>query len=110
MSLSECLTARLRDPSLLSVTGFADMSGKCAGEGQFDVVNPANGEILACLPEMGARQTSAAIDRAYDAQKNWAACTVKERSAVMRSFNDLIVENIEDLATHPDHGDGQTAC
>jgi succinate-semialdehyde dehydrogenase / glutarate-semialdehyde dehydrogenase len=98
LSVSACLKARLRDPSLLCVAGLAGAPAKCANEKRFDVVNPASGETLASLPEMGAVHTRAAIDKAYVAQKNWAACTAKERSAVMRTFNNLIIDNIDDLA------------
>ncbi len=39
----------------------------------FDVINPATGEVLASLPDMGAAETTAAIDAAYIAQVAWAA-------------------------------------
>ena len=49
----------------------------------FDVINPATGEVLASLPDMGAAETTAAIDAAYAAQAAWAARPAKERSAIL---------------------------
>ncbi|ARQ08199.1 succinate-semialdehyde dehydrogenase (NADP(+)) [Rhizobium etli] len=64
----------------------------------FDVLNPATGELLASLPDMGAAETRAAIDAAYAAQPAWAARPAKERSQILRKWFDLIVANADALA------------
>ncbi|OAV50959.1 succinate-semialdehyde dehydrogenase (NADP(+)) [Rhizobium sp. WYCCWR10014] len=64
----------------------------------FDVLNPATGELLASLPDMGAAETRAAIDAAHAAQPGWAARPAKERSAILRKWFDLMVANAEELA------------
>ncbi|OWO91365.1 succinate-semialdehyde dehydrogenase (NADP(+)) [Rhizobium esperanzae] len=64
----------------------------------FDVLNPATGEQLASLPDMGAAETRAAIDAAYAAQPAWAARPAKERSQILRKWFDLIVANADALA------------
>ncbi|PCK86766.1 succinate-semialdehyde dehydrogenase (NADP(+)) [Rhizobium sophoriradicis] len=64
----------------------------------FDVLNPATGELLASLPDMGAAETRAAIDAAYAAQPAWAARPAKERSALLRNWFDLMVANADELA------------
>ncbi|MBY5548068.1 NAD-dependent succinate-semialdehyde dehydrogenase [Rhizobium leguminosarum] len=64
----------------------------------FDVLNPATGELLASLPEMGAAETRAAIDAAHAAQPGWAARPAKERSAILRKWFDLMVANADELA------------
>src|SRR5690606_38274325 len=64
----------------------------------FDVINPATGETLATLPEMGAAETSAAIDAAHRAQPAWAAGPAKERSAILRKWHDLMIANADELA------------
>ncbi|WHO73497.1 NAD-dependent succinate-semialdehyde dehydrogenase [Rhizobium sp. BT03] len=66
--------------------------------GTFDVLNPATGELLASLPDMGAAETRAAIDAAYAAQPAWAARPAKERSAILRKWFDLMVANADELA------------
>ncbi|ARQ56233.1 UNVERIFIED_ORG: succinate-semialdehyde dehydrogenase/glutarate-semialdehyde dehydrogenase [Rhizobium etli] len=64
----------------------------------FDVLNPATGELLASLPDMGAAETRAAIDAAYAAQPAWAARPAKERSVILRKWFDLMVANADELA------------
>ncbi|MBY5408409.1 NAD-dependent succinate-semialdehyde dehydrogenase [Rhizobium leguminosarum] len=64
----------------------------------FDVLNPATGELLASLPDMGAAETRAAIDAAHAAQPVWAARPAKERSAILRKWFDLMVANADELA------------
>ncbi|TGS60680.1 aldehyde dehydrogenase family protein, partial [Mesorhizobium sp. M3A.F.Ca.ET.201.01.1.1] len=44
-------------------------------------------------------EVKSAIEAAYVAQKNWAKRTGKERAAVLRKLYDLIVSNVDDLAT-----------
>ncbi|AGS25533.1 NAD-dependent succinate-semialdehyde dehydrogenase [Rhizobium etli] len=65
----------------------------------FDVSNPSTGEILATLPDMNRTETKRAVAAAHKAQKAWAKKTGKERAAVLRKLFDLIVDNVDDLAT-----------
>ncbi|WP_411196621.1 NAD-dependent succinate-semialdehyde dehydrogenase, partial [Rhizobium sp.] len=67
-------------------------------EKTFDVLNPATGELLGSLPDMGASETRAAIDAAHAAQPAWAARPAKERSATLRKWFDLMVANADELA------------
>jgi succinate-semialdehyde dehydrogenase/glutarate-semialdehyde dehydrogenase len=64
----------------------------------FEVFNPATGELLATLPDMGIPETSKAIDRAAAGQAEWAALPAKDRSAVMRRWHQLIVAHTDDLS------------
>ncbi|MGO6967637.1 NAD-dependent succinate-semialdehyde dehydrogenase [Rhizobium leguminosarum] len=64
----------------------------------FDVLNPATGELLASLPDMGAAETRAAIDAAHAAQPGWAARPARERSAILRKWFDLMIANADELA------------
>jgi len=100
MTISDALLSRLSDPSLLPAAGY--VGGKwvdaAAGGATFEVNNPATGEIIATLPDLGATETRDAIDAAHAAQKEWAGRTAKERSAVLRKLFDLQMANQEDLA------------
>jgi len=49
-------------------------------------------------PAMGAGETNAAIAAASAAFPAWAAQTAAQRGAVLRRWNDLIVDNGDDLA------------
>jgi len=62
------------------------------------VNNPATGEIIGTVPKMGASETHSAIDAANEAYPAWRAKTAAERSAILRRWFDLMLENQEDLA------------
>ncbi len=69
-----------------------------SGEDVFDVMNPANNEIIAQLPKLGVYETRCAIDAAYEAQKKWQNITAKERAFYLKNWLALIKEFQEDLA------------
>jgi len=62
------------------------------------VTNPATGETIGTVPLMGAAETKRAIAAANDAWKLWRRKTAKERSVILRKWNDLILANADDLA------------
>jgi succinate-semialdehyde dehydrogenase/glutarate-semialdehyde dehydrogenase len=62
------------------------------------VRNPATGETLGSIPNMGAAETRRAIAAAGQALPAWAARTAKDRSVLLRRWFDLIVQNEQDLA------------
>jgi succinate-semialdehyde dehydrogenase/glutarate-semialdehyde dehydrogenase len=62
------------------------------------VNNPATGEILGTIPNMGVAETRRAIEAANAAFPAWRAKTAKERSAILRKWFDLMMANQEDLA------------
>ncbi|SCB20175.1 NADP-dependent succinate-semialdehyde dehydrogenase [Rhizobium hainanense] len=61
------------------------------------VDNPANGEIIGLVPNLGAAETKKAIAAAEAAQKEWAGRTAKERSGILRRWFELMMENQDDL-------------
>jgi len=63
----------------------------------FEVINPATGETLGTVPNMGAAETRRAIAAAKNAWSTWRRKPAKERSALLRRWNDLIVANVDDL-------------
>ena len=64
----------------------------------FEVINPANGEIISNVPDQGKNETEAAIDQAYETFQTWRYTTAKERSNLLRKWFDLCVHHQEDLA------------
>jgi succinate-semialdehyde dehydrogenase / glutarate-semialdehyde dehydrogenase len=64
----------------------------------FQVTNPATGEVLAQVPDMGALETRRAIEAAKAAWPGWRRKTAKERSNVLRKWHDLMMANLDDLA------------
>jgi succinate-semialdehyde dehydrogenase/glutarate-semialdehyde dehydrogenase len=88
----------LKDPSLLCTQAYVSGEWINADDGStFEVKNPARGDVIAAVPDMGLAETKRAIEAARLAQKPWAAKTGKERSAILRKWNDLMVENADDL-------------
>jgi succinate-semialdehyde dehydrogenase / glutarate-semialdehyde dehydrogenase len=69
------------------------------GGNVFDVTNPSTGKVIARLPDLDADSARVAIEAAYVAQKDWAAKTGKERSACLRNWYNLLIENADDLAS-----------
>jgi succinate-semialdehyde dehydrogenase/glutarate-semialdehyde dehydrogenase len=65
---------------------------------RFSVNNPATGSLIGEVPLMGAVETQRAIAAADAAWPAWRKRTAKERSAVLRRWFDLVMQNQEDLA------------
>ncbi len=63
-----------------------------------EVTNPVDGSVVGTIPKMGAEETRRAIEGAEEAMKEWRQRTGKERAAILRKWNDLMLENQEDLA------------
>jgi succinate-semialdehyde dehydrogenase/glutarate-semialdehyde dehydrogenase len=101
MTMSKTLTDKLKDPTLAtdkSLVGNGWLAASQSGK-TFEVTNPATGEVIAVLPDLNKAEVTKAIDAANTAQKTWAKKTGKERAAVLRKWNDLMVANADDLAT-----------
>jgi succinate-semialdehyde dehydrogenase/glutarate-semialdehyde dehydrogenase len=88
---------QLRDPKLLRDQAFID-GGWFGSTTTFPVTDPASGEVLARVPELGTTETRRAIDTANAAWPAWRALTARQRAAVLRHWFDLILANADDLA------------
>ncbi len=62
------------------------------------VTNPATGAVIGHVPLMGAVETQRAIAAADTAWALWRRKSAKERGAILRKWNDLILANLDDLA------------
>jgi len=87
----------LADPSLL-VTDALINGRWLKGKARFDVTDPATGLKLADVPDLGARETRAAIDAANAAWGPWRAMTAKQRSQLLLQWYGLLMAHQEDLA------------
>ena len=63
----------------------------------FEVTNPATGEVLGVVPEMGAAETRRAIESAETAWAGWRKKTAKERSAILRKWHGLMICKLSHL-------------
>ncbi|MDR7147744.1 NAD-dependent succinate-semialdehyde dehydrogenase [Rhizobium sp. BE258] len=100
MAVTTALTKHLQfSRRLLRSAGFVNGEWtKGDATSTFDVFNPASGEVLASLPDMGAADARKAIDAAYAAYPSWAAMAAKERGTILRKWFSLIVSHVDDLA------------
>ena len=64
----------------------------------YPVTNPANGDVIASVPDMGRVETARAIAAADKARPAWAALTAKARAATLRTWFDLVMAHQEELA------------
>ncbi len=67
--------------------------------GVMEIVNPATGERLGQVPELGAGETRRAIAAADAALPGWRALTAQARAVILRRWFNLLIDNQEDLAT-----------
>ena len=89
----------LKDPSLLRQQCYVDGKWIDADDGgSMPVVDPATGMPVGTAPVMHAAETRRAIDAANSALPAWSSKTARERSAILRKWQDLMLANVEDLA------------
>ena len=90
---------QLQDPSLLRDKAYVDGRWIAADSGRsFPVNDPASGDELVRVPDLGVAEVRRAIEAADKAYPAWRAKTGKERAAILRRWYDLIIENQQDLA------------
>ncbi|NMG76372.1 NAD-dependent succinate-semialdehyde dehydrogenase [Aromatoleum diolicum] len=64
----------------------------------FEVRNPADGSLVAEVPNMGAEETRRAIQAAVVAFVAWRRFTPQQRSTILRRWQQLILDSADDLA------------
>ena len=67
-------------------------------EHTFPVHNPADGSLLAQVPQMGADETRRAIAAADKAWQSWRQTTAKERAVCLKKLHDLLHSHSDELA------------
>jgi len=89
----------LKDPSLFKEEAFINNQWvKSSSGSSFPIHNPATGEIIAQVANLGAADAEKAIAAADQALPKWKILTGKERAGIMRKWFDLILQNKDDLA------------
>jgi succinate-semialdehyde dehydrogenase/glutarate-semialdehyde dehydrogenase len=86
-------TGLLQKQSFINNNWISPKSGKT-----FDVINPANGEVITSVADCSAAETELAIKAASKAFPSWSKRTAKERGALLRRWFDLVMANADDLA------------
>ena len=92
-------TQSIEDSELLKSDAFVNGAWTASeGSKRFAVTNPATGEELALVSDLGGGQTEYAITAADAAWPQWRAKTAKERAAILRRWFDLVMQHQEELA------------
>lgn len=88
----------LNDPSLFrQAVPVGTRWIEASAETGTPIYNPSTGDLIGCVPNLGAAETEEAIAAAEDARHAWAAQTAKHRSGVLRRWFELLMENQDDL-------------
>jgi succinate-semialdehyde dehydrogenase/glutarate-semialdehyde dehydrogenase len=74
------------------------IDGQWQGEPATPVINPASGDAIARVPNLGAAETRGAIDAASRAFPAWSGLLAKERSAILRRWYELQLAHAEEIA------------
>jgi len=63
------------------------------GKKTIAVTNPANGETVGHVPDLGREDAKAAIAAAHKAFPAWRATTAEERGKLCRAFYEALMDN-----------------
>ena len=89
-------------PSLQGIDLFRSASyigaNWLTGSKSIAVDNPATGEIIGHVPDLGEAEATEAVDAAEKAFAGWKTRTGKERGKSLRRWGELITENKDNLA------------
>jgi succinate-semialdehyde dehydrogenase/glutarate-semialdehyde dehydrogenase len=84
-----------RGPDLDRLLGYVTTAGD--DHDRVPVTAPFTGEEIGSIPQCGADDVEAALDRADEAQRAWADTPVDERAAVLSRFHDLVLDRREEI-------------
>ncbi|MCD7441979.1 aldehyde dehydrogenase family protein [Streptomyces lincolnensis] len=65
---------------------------------ELDILNPATEEVIATVPGAVEQDVNAAVHRAGQAQRAWAAVAPGDRARLLRRFAVVVDEHLEELA------------
>ncbi|MDX8351576.1 NAD-dependent succinate-semialdehyde dehydrogenase [Cognatiyoonia sp. IB215182] len=93
------LKSMLSRPDLVCSEAYVAGDWIAADGGKtFEVTNPARGDVIAHVADLGRAETARAVTAAQAAQKAWAVRTAKDRAVILRRWFDLMMQHQEDLA------------
>ncbi|MEI7573381.1 MAG: NAD-dependent succinate-semialdehyde dehydrogenase [Phenylobacterium sp.] len=87
----------LSDPSLLREAAWIGGVER-TGEAWIPVTNPATGQVLGRVPDLGAEAALEAVAAAREALPGWRGLTAKARSVILRRWYDRVLDAQSDLA------------
>ena len=97
MDMKTSPLALLKDPTLFKTDALVNGEW-LKGPGRFDVHDPATGQKLADVANLGPAETEAALAAAEKAWPAWRARPAKERAAILMKWFALLHQHADDLA------------
>ena len=97
------MSATSSQPLALTRTDLIRSSNFIAGQWTafpgplMDVTNPATGAVITSVPDSGAAEARAALDAAHAAFATWRKVPAKQRAAIIKRWNDLVLAHLDDL-------------
>ena len=97
------MSATSSQPLALTRTDLLRSSNFIAGQWTafpgplMDVTNPATGAVITSVPDSGAAEARAALDAAHAAFATWRKVPAKQRAAIIKRWNDLVLAHQDDL-------------
>lgn len=89
----------IKKQSLFRQQAFINGKWSDADQGQtYFIYNPFDNALIGMVPDMGASETTKAIEAANNAFPKWKSMTAGERSRILRRWYELQLEHLEDLA------------
>ncbi|NLX18526.1 MAG: NAD-dependent succinate-semialdehyde dehydrogenase [Desulfobulbus sp.] len=89
----------LHEKSLLRTRGYINGQWQDADDQRvYPVTNPATGQTITMVADMGASETLAAINAANQAWPEWRSLPAKSRAEILKLWFERIRANAEDLA------------
>jgi succinate-semialdehyde dehydrogenase/glutarate-semialdehyde dehydrogenase len=90
---------QLQDQDLFRQQAYVDGAWVDADQGgTLGVTDPATGEVIGQVPDLGTEETRRAIAAAAAAWPGWRALTAADRGQRLKRWHDLMVAHQEDLA------------
>lgn len=86
----------LKDPGLFRDHCYID-GAWVGGAKTIDVNNPATGEIIGTVPNLGSADTKKAIEAAEKAFPAWRDMLAEDRAKILKKWADLQTEHLDDL-------------
>ena len=89
----------LTRPDLIRSANFIAGQWRDAPAARLAVTDPATGALIAEVPDSGAQEARAALDAAHAAFPAWRKLPAKQRAAIVKRWNDLVIAHQDDLGT-----------
>lgn len=87
----------LTRPDLIRSANFIAGQWSDAPAARLAVTDPATGALITEVPDSGAAEARAALDAAHAAFAAWRKVPAKQRAAIIKRWNDLVIAHQDDL-------------